>query len=45
VQQDEIPAILSASPFESACANLIQVAKERGGVDNITCILLLVLPA
>jgi len=31
VQQDEIPAILSASPFESACANLIQVAKERGG--------------
>jgi protein phosphatase len=45
VLQDEISAILCASTFESACANLIQVAKDRGGQDNVTCILLLVLPA
>lgn len=38
--QDEIAAMLAASPFESACANLIDVAKQRGGVDNITCLLL-----
>jgi protein phosphatase len=42
--QDEIAAILQASPFESAVANLIDVAKQRGGQDNITCILLLALP-
>jgi protein phosphatase len=45
VLQDEISGILSASTFETACANLIQVAKDRGGQDNVTCILLLVLPA
>jgi protein phosphatase len=45
VHQDEISAILSASTFENACASLIQVAKDRGGQDNVTCILLLVLPA
>jgi protein phosphatase len=38
--QEEIAAVLAASPFESACANLIDVAKQRGGQDNITCILL-----
>jgi protein phosphatase len=43
--QDEIAAILRASPFESACANLIDLAKRRGGEDNITCILLQVLSA
>jgi protein phosphatase len=42
--QDEITSILNASSFETACANLIHFAKERGGQDNITCILLLVLP-
>lgn len=42
---DEIAAVLSASNFESSCANLIDVAKERGGQDNITCILLLAQPA
>jgi protein phosphatase len=42
--QEEIAAILAASTFESACANLIDVAKQRGGQDNITCILLLALP-
>jgi protein phosphatase len=41
---DEIAAVIGASPFESACANLINVAKQRGGVDNITCLLLHVLP-
>jgi len=38
--QDEIATIVSASPFESVCASLIDCAKQRGGVDNITCILL-----
>jgi protein phosphatase len=37
---DEIAAILGASPFESSCTNLIELAKQRGGQDNITCILL-----
>ena len=45
VTQEEIATILEGSTFDSACANLIQVAKERGGQDNITCLLLLVLPA
>lgn len=39
--QDEIAAVLGAAPFESACASLIDIAKQRGGVDNITCLLLL----
>ena len=38
--QDEIVMALDSSPFESACAGLIQIAKQRGGVDNITCLLL-----
>jgi protein phosphatase len=38
---DEIAAIVSASPFDFACTALIDVAKQRGGADNITCILLL----
>jgi protein phosphatase len=42
---DEIAAVLSASTFDSACANLIDVAKQRGGQDNITCILLVALSA
>ena len=43
--EDGIASILAASTFETACANLIHMAKQRGGVDNITCILLLALPA
>jgi serine/threonine protein phosphatase PrpC len=43
--QDEIAVILRATPFESAVATLIDVAKQRGGRDNITCILLLALAA
>jgi protein phosphatase len=42
---DEIAAILNASSFESSCASLIDLAKQRGGQDNITCILLLALSA
>ena len=38
--QDEIALVLINSPFESTCANLIQLAKDRGGHDNITCLLL-----
>ncbi|MGA2890388.1 MAG: PP2C family serine/threonine-protein phosphatase [Terracidiphilus sp.] len=37
---DEITVVLRDSAFESACANLIDLAKRRGGQDNITCILL-----
>jgi protein phosphatase len=44
VSAEEIAAILQATPFENACANLIDLAKRRGGQDNITCLLLLVLP-
>jgi protein phosphatase len=43
--QEEIATVVAASPFESACANLIDIAKQRGGQDNITCILLQALPA
>ena len=43
LQPQEIVTILEESPFESACANLIDLAKQRGGHDNITCILLRVL--
>ncbi len=39
------PQFSRASPFETACASLIDMAKQRGGQDNITCILLLALPA
>jgi protein phosphatase len=42
---DEIAAILASTPFESVCASLIDVAKQRGGVDNVTCLLLLALTA
>jgi len=43
--QEELAGILAGSTFESACANLIHMAKQRGGQDNITCILILALPA
>ncbi len=43
--EDGIASILAASTFETACSNLIHMAKQRGGVDNITCILLVALAA
>jgi len=43
--QEEIASVLGASTFDSACFNLIDLAKQRGGQDNITCILLLALSA
>jgi protein phosphatase len=45
LSEEEIAAILTASTFDSACAGLIDLAKQRGGQDNITCILLLALSA
>lgn len=45
ILQEEIATTLATSPFESACASLIDIAKQRGGQDNITCILLHTLPA
>jgi protein phosphatase len=36
----ELAAILGGTPFESTCAELIRIAKRRGGKDNITCLLL-----
>jgi serine/threonine protein phosphatase PrpC len=44
LQEGELEAVLQAAPFESACANLIDLAKHRGGHDNITCLLMQVLP-
>jgi serine/threonine protein phosphatase PrpC len=38
--QDEIAMVLANSPFDLICGNLIQLAKERGGHDNITCLAL-----
>lgn len=38
--QDEIALVLINTPFETICSNLIEIAKERGGQDNITCLLL-----
>lgn len=41
VRDDEILKIMNGSQrLEDACNNLIQAAKERGGDDNITCLLL-----
>ena len=37
---EEIGGILLESPFETAAAYLIELAKTRGGQDNITCLLL-----
>jgi protein phosphatase len=36
----EIAAVLGGTPFETTCAELIRIAKRRGGKDNITCLLL-----
>jgi protein phosphatase len=43
--EDEIAAILAASTFETGCANLIHMTKQRGGQDNVTCVLVLAVPA
>jgi len=43
--EDGIASILAASTFDTACSNLIHMAKQHGGQDNITCILLLAVPA
>jgi len=41
VRDEEILAIINrCSGLEEACCSLIQAAKERGGDDNITCLLL-----
>jgi len=44
VHDDDILAIITQSAsLEQACAALIQAAKDRGGDDNITCLLLKVI--
>jgi serine/threonine protein phosphatase PrpC len=41
VRDPEILNIITSSPsLDAACAKLIQAAKDRGGDDNITCLLL-----
>jgi protein phosphatase len=41
VRDQEILQVVSSSPnLEQACDGLIQAAKDRGGDDNITCLLL-----
>ena len=39
LNQDEILQVLAASEFTNAPQTLIGIAKQRGGVDNITCLL------
>ena len=43
MMQDEIAAVIGNSTIQTACFNLIGVAKQRGGIDNITCLILHVL--
>jgi serine/threonine protein phosphatase PrpC len=44
VDTDEIGAMLgSGHPLQLICQGLISIAKERGGADNITCIVLRVI--
>ena len=38
--QEILQAIASSPRLEGACAKLIRAAKDRGGEDNITCLLL-----
>jgi protein phosphatase len=45
VQAREIAAAFTALDPSLVCARLIQLAKQRGGHDNITCMLLACLPA
>ena len=40
VNAQELAAVLAGTPFETTCAELIGIAKRRGGKDNITCLLL-----
>jgi len=43
VHPDEIAAILAATAYEpasAACHNLIDLARQRGGSDNITCFII-----
>jgi len=44
LKPDEISTLVQASTFETACSNLIDIAKQRGGHDNITCVLLVAFP-
>ena len=37
---EEIEEILAEFPYEDACDELIRLANERGGKDNITVVLL-----
>jgi protein phosphatase len=45
VQAPEIAKVFAALDPSIVCARLIQLAKERGGHDNITCLILHCLPA
>lgn len=40
VTDDEIRSLASAKPPQSACQHLIQLARQRGGPDNITVMIL-----
>jgi protein phosphatase len=45
VNAEEIAAVAGETAFEQVCAHLIGLAKQRGGQDNITCILLRIMAA
>jgi protein phosphatase len=40
MNQDEILQVLFSTELQNAPLTLINIAKQRGGVDNITCLLL-----
>jgi serine/threonine protein phosphatase PrpC len=43
--QAEIAQLITAKDLTLSCQRLINIAKERGGADNITVILLHAVPA
>ncbi len=40
LQPHEIAGFVADRPLEDCCAELIDVANERGGKDNITCVVI-----
>ena len=43
-EQDILHSIIAATNLEEACSDLIRLAKEAGGEDNITCLLIRFMP-
>jgi serine/threonine protein phosphatase PrpC len=39
LDEEILEIVTSAAGLENACAGLIETAKDRGGDDNVTCLL------